>query len=149
MFNIHNIGQKIAQDFTRISSSNGLNSTVAIAQWRENNTILPTQDPLIETDEPAPTYELITQEIPCLAHYIMPAKNGYQAFKEFSVGDVIVEFATTAETHGLKHKDNLCFLIGGEKYVTKKVGRNIDESWDIRLHDNDHSIVSLLLTKQV
>jgi hypothetical protein len=149
MFNIHNIGQKISRDLAAITSSKGLNSTTAIAQWRQRHITSPEQDPLIEVDTLPTSYEDISMEIPCLAHYILPSKNGYQAFKEFSAGDVIIDFQTNEQTHGLKEKENLCFLIGGVKYITKKVGRSINESWDIRLHDNDNSIVSLLLTKQV
>jgi len=149
MHNINNIGQKIAADFQRLTTQGGANTTKVIAQWRQHITSSPAADPLIETDSPQAQYETIEREIACLAHYILPAKNGYQVFKEFSTGDVIIDFCTTEDTHDLKNKDNLCFLIGGEKYVTKKVGRNIDESWDIRLHDGNQSMISLLLTKQV
>lgn len=127
-----NINSRIAADLQRITASKSLNTVEVVAHWREYETPdglpLPDPDPLMVSSHIAAQFVEKSYTFAALVHYVDHTTSSYSAHKEVATGDVILDYA---EQTNFQEKSNIRFLINGNYYIPKKIGKGLQDSWDV------------------
>jgi len=134
-----NIKQRIANDLSRITAANGMNSASVIAYWRETEEA--ERDPLLVSQQDQGQWEEQSYEFAALVHFVNHSSSQYVAHKEVATGDVILDYSEQPVT--FQDKAEIRLLNNGSYYVPKKIGKALRDSWDMQ-----GSTRTLLLTLQ-
>ncbi len=102
------------------------NGTDVILQWIEWSGT-PTVDPV--TGSKTGTRLERTAALKAFLHFVEVATSFVRQFNEVEHGDCIADFAPDAPLDG---KEELAFVIGGEKWEQKTVGKRLATTWDVQ-----------------
>lgn len=121
------IGATIRADIATLINTAGGNSSEVIIRWTE--TVNPVDyDPLDEDTHTGTTTEH-EETVRALVHAVQIESSAYQRFTEIHSGDVIIDFPYDTDLSG---RDNITFIIAGNPYTQKNVGKELAEAWDVQ-----------------
>jgi hypothetical protein len=133
---------KIAKIAARAEMLPATKGTPIVIQWQEFSGV-PSTDAL--TGEPIGEAIERTATIKGWVHFIAPTKTGYRVHQEMEVGDALLELPASIDLTG---KKDVVFVIDGQEYVQKEVGKVLTQCYD-SLIQGQKLFRTLLVTRRL
>ena len=126
------LGAKMRRDAARILSRGQLNTAVVTVSWKKPVDGSQPRDPALEGT--APATETVTLEKKAFVHFVEISRSLSRQFTQIETGDVILDFLGDVELP----RDGAVFIVNGERYTQKDVGKQLTEFWDLMIEGRRH-----------
>lgn len=125
---------KMQRDAKRILNRGALNTAEITVSWQKPVDGSQPRDPALEAT--APTTETITLDPKpkAFVHFVEPSKSLSRQFTQIETGDVILDFLDDV----VLPRDGAVFIVNGDRYIQKDVGKQLTEFWDLMIEGQRH-----------
>jgi hypothetical protein len=123
---------KMQRDAKRILNRGVLNTAMVTVSWQKPVDGSQPRDPALEGT--APATETVTLERKAFVHFVEPSKSLSRQFTQIETGDVILDFLGDV----VLPRDGAVFIVNGERYIQKDVGKQLTEFWDLMIEGQRH-----------
>lgn len=126
------LSARIRRDTRRIISRRLLNTVDVTISYQKPVVGSPALDPALESTVPSTTTETAVKT--ALIHFVEASRSIYRQFAEIQTGDIILDFLDDVELP----RTGATFIIDGERYVQKEVGKELTQFWDVIIQGERH-----------